>query len=260
MKERIDKMIQHKNDPLLGNFLKFTTTGNPLKITNSQHRTQIKKGIEENKPELVIFDPLSTFHTKNENDAKEMSKLLDFFFEIIKKFQISVFLIHHYGKPSIAQREGGHLLRGHSVLGDRADIIIGMQKLPTKYKSTALPLNHDCYAEIQYVLRNDANPGNLIVERNPKNLLYEVSNVYGQIGKKISPEMVHTIIKENEGKMRQAELMKQLPEKVSKPTVLQAINEAVEKDYIEKEPLPGRGNPVLLKEKKKEPIHESLGL
>ena len=47
--------------------------------------------------------------------------------------------------------------------------------------------------------------------------------------------------------MPQAELMTILSETASRTVVLKAINDAVEKGDIIREPMPGRGNPMLLK-------------
>lgn len=58
--------------------------------------------------------------------------------------------------------------------------------------------------------------------------------------------------------MLQSELMPILLEMVSYTVALRAIREAEEKDYIESERSPGKGNPKLLKIKTKETFSESL--
>lgn len=253
MKERITKMLKKEDSPLLDeNFLIKNTTGSLLKITKPEDRKQLFKEIEEYKPDLIIFDPLSTFHDKKENDEKEMAEVFDYFFEIVHKFKVAILVIHHYGKPAIAQRQGSHLLRGHSIIGDRADAIIVFNKLPERYKNTQLPQPYNCYAEIQFILRNDAAPDNIIVERDSEDLWYRPYDLYGNLGRKILPEKIKKIIEENGGGMLQKELIEILLEQASRTVIFKAIHEAKEKEYIEDEIIPGRGNPVSLKLKTKE--------
>jgi len=247
MKERIEKMLKDFDSPLLeDNFLIKNTVGNLIKVTDHSQKVQLFAEIEHCNPDLVIFDPYSTFHNKKENDEKEMSEVLDIFFEITKKFKCGVFLIHHFGKPSLAQRTGGHELRGHSVLGDRPDILILFNSLPEKYKNSPLPYPNNHYAELQFILRNDAAPDNLIIERDPETLWYRPYDLYGQLGRKILPEKVRNIIREHGGKILRKELMEELLEYASKRVALKALQEAKEKYFIESKALPGRGNPVEL--------------
>ena len=252
-KERTDLMLASCEFPLLEeNFLIINTVGNLIKITNPSHRAQLFRDIDQYEPDLIICDPFSSFHNKKENDEKEMSEVMDYFFEISKKFRVGIFLIHHYGKPSLAQRTGGHELRGHSILGDRPDIIILFNALPEKYKNSPLPHTIENYAEIEFILRSDAKPDNIILKRDPETLWYQVYDLYGQLGRKIRPERVIDIIREHGGKILRTELMEELLEYASKRVALKALQEAKEKYHIESESLPGRGNPVQLILKEKE--------
>lgn len=251
MKERTEKILGDESSSLLDNFLIKNTTGNSIKITKEEDRKLLYEEIAKEQPDLVIFDPLSTFHDKKENDEQDMSKVLDIFFDIMHKFKVAILLIHHYAKPSIAKRDGSHLLRGHSVLGDRPDAIIVFNKVYEKYKKAPLHQAYNCYAEIQFVLRNDAAPENLIVERNPENLWYSVFDLDERFGKKILPEQVKKIVEENDGEMLQSDLILILIEMASRSVVFKAISEAKEKGYIESEPLSGKGKPNLIKLKKR---------
>ena len=252
LRDRSDKLLQDNDSDLLDNFTIITTTGDLLKITSSKDREQILSHIEDIEPDLAIFDPFSTFHNKNENDASEMNEILDFFFEIIHKFHIGIFVIHHFGKPTLNKRDGGHLFRGHSVLADRPDINIVMRKISDKYKKMPLPYDYDCYSEIHFELRSDAKPGMLIVERNPDSLKYKTYDFYGFLGKKIPPIKVKEIIEDNGGEMLQPDLLSILCKMASYTVAWNAINEAKERGDIEIIPTQRRGNPNLLKTKKEE--------
>jgi len=247
MQERLNKMIQSSGDLLSGNLLIKNTVGYLLKITERSHREKIHNEIEEHKPDLVIFDPLSTFHNKKENDDKHMSEVMDAFCEIALRHSCGVFIIHHYGKPSLAAREGGHLLRGHTVLGDRPDAIINFNELPKQYKFTRLPLPFQNYAELAFTLRNDAAPDNLVIERNPETLWYWESHLLTELGRKILPEQVKRMVQENGGEMRYQEAKDELLKYASHRIVIRAVQQAVEKGYIEEDKLQERGNPKILR-------------
>lgn len=249
MKERTDKIFgNNDSSPKLDNL--FTYTNPPeeiIKITKSQDRARLHEDIEECRPDLVIFDPLSTFHNSNENDEQEMSRVFDCFSKIRNKFKVGVLIIHHIGKPSLAPRNGSHQLRGSSTIGDRADSIIILNELPDQYQKTPLPYSFNCYAELQFTLRNDPAPNNMFTERNPNTLWYSPFNLYGHFGKKITPEKVRDFVKENGGEMLQAELVPVLEKIASNKVAKRAIREAEDKGYIKSVPLPGQGNPNLLK-------------
>ncbi|MBW1862316.1 MAG: AAA family ATPase [Deltaproteobacteria bacterium] len=247
MKSRLEKMLENPTEGFLKNFLKITTTGDPLKITDSRHRREIFDRIKESEPDLVVFDPLSTFHNKSENDAKEMTSVLDHFFELIKEFNIGILLVHHHGKASAVEKSGDHMPRGSSVLGDRADAIINVKRLPKKYKEMYLPHNFQNYAELEFILRSDVPLDNIIIERNPNTLWYHETDLYGQIGRKLTAEEVKKIVVQEGGEIRQKKLVEILLEKVSRPVALKCIREAEEKQYLEAEELAEKGKPRLLR-------------
>ena len=247
MQERVKKMLGNESSNLLDNFYIKNTAGNPIKITNTNDRKRLYDEIEKSNPDLVVFDPLSTFHDKKENDAREMAAVLEHFFEIKHKYKVSILIIHHHGKSTDSVRHGGHLLRGHSIIGDRADSIISFYRLSEKYRNSPLPNGYECYAELNFELRNGAAPSNFIIERNPENLWYRKFDLYDQLGKKILPDKVREIIRESGGELFQSELLKILSESASRGVAFKAISEAKNLDYIEPVKLPGRGNPILLK-------------
>ena len=158
-----------------------------------------------------------------------------------------LFLVHHYGKPSLADRKGGHLLRGHSVLGDRPDIIINFNSLPKRYQNSPLPLPQNHYAEVAFILRNDAAPTNLIIERDPVTLWYREYDLYNQLGRRILPERVRNIVRENDGEVLQKDLVTELTQLGSRTIALRAVKEAEEKGYVERFEQLGRGSPKVVK-------------
>jgi hypothetical protein len=247
MQERLEKLIHVCDRYVMENFMIKNTCGNMIKIDNRAQRLELYAEIADCHPDLIIFDPFSTFHTGKENDESEMSKLMDYFYEIAHRFECGVFLVHHYGKPSLADRQGGHLLRGHSVLGDRPDIIINFNSLPKRYQNSPLPLPQNHYAEVAFLLRNDAAPSNIIIERDLRTLWYREYDLYNQLGRRILPERVRHIVQENEGEMPQKDLLTELIQLGSRTIAFRAIKEAEEKGYIERSGGPGRGSPKVVK-------------
>jgi hypothetical protein len=251
MRERIDKMLKHEDTP--SNLRLVTLTEGPIKITNSQDRKEIHEAIDTAEPDLVIFDPLATFHNKVENDASEMSEVLGHFCEIIGKFRVGILLIHHFGKPSLVPKEGADKLRGSTVIGDRPDAIITLHELDKKYKNTKLPLPFKNYSEVLFELRNDEEPDGIYIERDKETLWHRISNVFrDHLGRKMLPKDVKQIVKSHGGKIQQKELTEILMETVSKKVALRLISETEEKGDIERVPLGGPGNPLLVKLKDRE--------
>jgi RecA-family ATPase len=57
----------------------------------------VMQWLEKHEPELLIIDPLANFHTGDENEAQDMSRLTRAF-DDIRCYGIAVGLVHHHGK------------------------------------------------------------------------------------------------------------------------------------------------------------------
>jgi len=251
MKERLTIMNSDFSVEESKNFFMLNTVGNILKLTNTQDIKVIHGEIKKREPDLVIFDPFSTFHCSRENDAKEMSEVMDALYEIAIEFKCGVFIIHHHGKPALVERQGGHLLRGHSVIADRADIIINFNALPKKYEKINLSLPIQNYGELSFELRSDASPNGLIIQRNPLTLLYERSHLNEEYDRQII-EMMMEFIRESGGEMMQKELMEIVKQEgISRNAIFKSLQTAKDRDLIESEVQEGRGSPRLLKIKER---------
>ena len=66
--------------------------------------------------DILIVDPLISFHNKDENSNDEMRRLLDNFSEFCESLKISPLIIHHHGKFKQERGVGGG--RGASAIGD----------------------------------------------------------------------------------------------------------------------------------------------
>ncbi|TET66997.1 MAG: hypothetical protein E3J56_13575 [Candidatus Aminicenantes bacterium] len=246
LQNRLKKMLPEE---IRNNLFHKTTTGAVLKIDNPDHRQMIHNDIEEIEPDLVIFDPFQTFHTKRENSNEDMNVVLDFFYEIIHRYNCGVFLIHHFSKPGEAERTGAHQFRGAGALGDRPDILICMNKLDKKFKEK-LPLDYDDFVELSFDLRSDEKPLDTTVVRDTERLQYMVTEVEEHIIR-VTAESVSTMVEEAGGEMEQKAVMAGLKESgAGHNAALEVIRNAVYKGYVSKHRLPGKGAPLKLKLKK----------
>jgi hypothetical protein len=240
---RFEKMLYGRK--ALSNLFLKTTTGDVLKITNPDHRQIIHSEIEDKEPDLVVFDPYSTFHDKKENSAEEMTEVLWYFSEIMYKFNVGIILIHHYGKPGTVDKTGAHRFRGSSVLGDRPDILICLDKLDPKCKSR-LQLDYNEYVEVSFDLRSDAKPLDTILIRNSSTLQYSEAEL-DEILIGITAEDIMRIVSRAGGKLDQKEVVKIGQQQAAYKSVLNAIGEAERRGYILRETRPGKGSPKVLK-------------
>jgi hypothetical protein len=248
MQERARKMLGSTPPSSVSGFMLENRAGHPLKLTKAADRESLRRLLQVCRADLVILDPLSTFHDKDENSATEMSEVLGYISELIAESGAGVLLIHHFGKPSIAQRHGSHKLRGSSVLGDRADGLILLDPLFHERPADSLPLPSDCYGRVSFVLRNDAQPSPITVERDPLTLWYRTAHFPSLYGRKIRPAHIVDAVKNHGGSARQDEIVRDLRSKAGHVTVLKVIQEAVSAGLLEPPThLPEKGRPVILK-------------
>jgi hypothetical protein len=103
----------------------------PLDTPAGQAR--IRQLVVEHQPDLLIIDPLARFMTGDENRAQDMNQVVRFLDELIETRHLSIVLVHHTGKPSAAEREGGQRLRGSSVLFAAADSVLILDRIRGDY-------------------------------------------------------------------------------------------------------------------------------
>jgi|GEM_PF-1101770 len=247
MKDRIGKMLLSTQPEQLKDRLFFPTARDSWwKLTRPADRTDLALMIRQRDIDLVIFDPLSTFHDKKENDNADMGLICEYLAGLMRTCHVAVFVVHHFGKPSQEERYGSYKMRGASILGDRPDAIITSTRLPEKYQRTPFPQPFENYAQLKFTLRNDEAPDPIVVERNSENLWYRRYDLPGFLGKKILPSMVAEIVRHNGGSCLQTEVMRALEEIASRRIAFEAIAEARRAGLVKAQPLPGKGSPLLL--------------
>jgi len=85
-------------------------------IDSKQFQDVIKKHHSLIGFDIIIVDPLISFHNKDENSNDDMRRLLDNFSEFCESIKVSPLIIHHHGKFKQERGVGGG--RGASAIGD----------------------------------------------------------------------------------------------------------------------------------------------
>jgi hypothetical protein len=90
-------------------------TAPTLRLDTEPDRQRLAQTVQQQRPVLLILDPLIRLHRVDENDATQMAVLLSFLRHLQRQFQLAVLLVHHARKDSHASRPG-QALRGSSEL------------------------------------------------------------------------------------------------------------------------------------------------
>ncbi len=90
-------------------------TAPSLRLDSAADRLRLSHTIQQQRPILLILDPLIRLHRVDENDATQIGALLSYLRELQRQFQLAVLLVHHSRKDSQSSRPG-QALRGSSEL------------------------------------------------------------------------------------------------------------------------------------------------
>ena len=90
-------------------------TAPALRLDTTTDRQRLSHTVAQQRPILLILDPLIRLHRLEENDATQIATLLSYLRQIQRQFQLAVLLVHHARKDSHGSRPG-QALRGSSEL------------------------------------------------------------------------------------------------------------------------------------------------
>jgi hypothetical protein len=102
-------------------------TAPSLRLDTATDRQRLSQTVQQQRPILLILDPLIRLHRVDENDATQIAALLSFLRELQRKFQLAVILVHHARKDSQSSRPG-QALRGSSELHGWGDSNLYMRR------------------------------------------------------------------------------------------------------------------------------------
>jgi len=246
MQERLNRMRNRVDDFAANNFMIKNTAGTSLKLTRPDGLREVENIIGDSAADLVILDPFSTFHDRDENSAADMDLVMGKLSHLMHRFKVGILVLHHYGKPTLAGRQGNQRIRGSSLITDRADGIILIDLLDSEKEHDVT--GQEGLARISFTLRNDQEPPPITIARDPDSLWYERVDValLHKAGK-VPPQKVLEVVRNEGGSIRQASLEKKLFPLAARGTIRKAVGEALSLGLIESEPLSERGAPLLLK-------------
>jgi len=253
MQERLAKIRRAESFDTHGRFVPITTTGKQLKLLNVKDLDQIKKWIDLYQPELLILDPISTFHDIEENNSREMARVRDVLNKLKSVYQTAVLVTQHFSskrnpKDPLAPVEVGGWFRGHTTLTDAADVLIALHRLHGQRENTSLARPFEDYNEVQVQLRNGRWPERFAIEFDEDSFLLRVSDVWHELGRKIVPEQIIALLHANDGEMRRTDILTHFSQLgVSPVTTRKALDETVSQGLAVREQLIGKGSPVLIK-------------
>jgi hypothetical protein len=233
----------------------YTTTAQQLKLTEPKDLDKLKRWIEGAEPDILILDPLNTFHFSEENLAKDMSKLMGLLSELKATYNLGLVFSHHFSSkrnpndPN-APSEAGGWFRGHSSISDAADVLICLHRLPGQRENPNLPKDYQDYNLVEISLRNERNPKRFAIEFNEETFFLEESTIWQELGKLILPGQITDLIENNNGEMLQGDIVKHFKDETSRTTVRRAIEDSLNQGLINKEILAKPGKPVLLRLRK----------
>jgi len=85
-----------------------------VRLDLAAHRERLVRTLEQQRPRLLLLDPLVRLHRLDENSAQEISGLLGFLRELQRTYDCAVVLVHHASKKH--RSRPGQALRGSSDL------------------------------------------------------------------------------------------------------------------------------------------------
>jgi hypothetical protein len=253
MRERLQKINEADPIDTAGRFIPITTTANQIRLICQKGLDQVKGWIDKYEPELLILDPISTFHDTQENDSVAQAKIRDVLNRLKAQYNMAVLITHHFSSKRsqndpLAPTEAGGWFRGHSCLSDAADVLICLHRLPGQRENSGLSRSHEDYNQVQVQLRNGRWPERFAIEFDEETFLLRVSDVWREMGRKIIPDQIASLIRANDGEMKRQDVLNHFGRlEIGPMTIKRAIDEAVSQGLIEKVQLFGRGAPVLLK-------------
>jgi DNA primase catalytic core len=162
---RLKKMLYGLGITNFPDRLSFSDTTIRLDFGKERDRAKAMEIIRESKAEVVIYDPLTSLHSINENDNVQMRKILDNITEINRNLGTTATIVHHFGKPT-ENSPTAHRTRGASSIRDWADTLLALTR--KKHEQKILRL-------LEFIkVRNGPEPKPILLERN-ENFLHRAT-------------------------------------------------------------------------------------
>lgn len=113
LQKRIHKVFKEEKQEVWQDHLWYVSKDPTLKLDSNEGVMAIDRVLDEVKPGVVIMDPFGKMHTSNDSDNQDIEKIFNNISKLIKwhtALDMSVVLIHHFGKPPFVKEKGNHYL------------------------------------------------------------------------------------------------------------------------------------------------------
>lgn len=164
---RINKMLSGMNLTSIPDNIFFAGQQVRYDVSNSKCVERMVQAIKECEADVYVIDPLSSFHSANENDNGAMRRVLDTFTEISRLTGVASIVIHHYGKPQEG-RDNAYRLRGASATKDWCDTLVLLEHETHPF----LTVRNLKFQKIRYGVK--LNP--VMLERDDASLIHKVTS------------------------------------------------------------------------------------
>lgn len=131
-KARIEMMIKGKPrlETALDNIFFHRPNNEEVRVSGDFENSEFMAGLEADiistQAEVLIIDPLISYHNNEENDNTGMRRALDCVTALQDRTKVAVALVHHTGKS------GDLSGRGATAIRDWTGAILGIERVPTK--------------------------------------------------------------------------------------------------------------------------------
>jgi len=111
-----------------------------LRLDTARDRTRLRTTLDDERPRLLILDPLVRLHQADENSAADMSTLLGELRALQRHYELALVLVHHLRKNA-PRAPDGQALRGSGDLHAWGDSNLYLRRRET---SLRLTVEHRC--------------------------------------------------------------------------------------------------------------------
>jgi putative DNA primase/helicase len=227
--QRLQSFYENHNEPVFlegRDRIKFACRNDDIRasgdLLKDKFYKEIRKLIQESGAEVVLLDPLVSFHSVNENDNVLMRSVLDQLTKLSSETGAAFIIIHHFGKSK--ELEGSEKSRGASSITDWARGCLNLEKVKHEHRNLV---------KVSHVKAND-------FECSPPFLLeIEGAGVtYTEPDVVCPPLTVQEILREMGGEVeQQTTLVNELRSRldISTRTAIEGISRAERYGYIRSE-------------------------
>jgi hypothetical protein len=134
------------------------------KVTHRDFQAEIIEGLTSFGADFWVLDPLSRYHTCNENSNDEMTQVMSAISDINREAGAACMVVHHIGK-------GGSTPRGAQAIYDCSDSILSLEEAgyrPGEDRKTLLPLS-----QLTLEKSRNARKGTTAFIRMDQNLIFD---------------------------------------------------------------------------------------